>query len=144
MFNKGLRSSNTPEWTTPAAIFRELDYEFHFDLDPCATDENHKCARYFTKDDDGLLREWTGRVFCNPPYGRRIGEWVKKARVSAETTADLVVCLLPARTDTAWFHDDILGVAEIRFLRGRQHFGDGKGSAPFPSMVVIFRRNSNA
>jgi len=144
VFNEGLRSSATPEWPTPAALFRALDYEFHFDLDPCATHDNHKCSRYFTKDDDGLLREWTGRVFCNPPYGRRIGEWVSKARISAETTADLVVCLLPARTDTAWFHEDILGVAEIRFLRGRQYFGDGKGRAPFPSMVVIFRRDPNA
>jgi len=127
-------SSATPEWATPQELFDELDAEFHFTLDPCATKKNAKCKHFFTKEEDGLSHEWRyDNVFMNPPYGRTIGEWVKKAA----TGGGLVVCLLPARTDTRWFHDYIYGKAEIRFLKGRVHFGNG-GPAPFPSMIVIF------
>ena len=133
--NKGLFTSITDQWATPQWFFDELNEEFHFDLDPCADETNHKCERYFTREENGLAQEWTGRVFCNPPYGREIGKWVKKAAESGT----LVVMLLPARTDTKWFHDYIYGKAEIRFIKGRLKFGDSKNSAPFPSMVVIFR-----
>ena len=133
--NKGLFTSNTDQWATPQWFFDELDREFHFDLDPCADETNHKCDRYFSREENGLTQEWTGRVFCNPPYGREIGKWVKKA-AEAKT---LVVMLLPARTDTKWFHDYIYEKAEIRFLKGRLKFGGSSNSAPFPSMVVIFR-----
>lgn len=128
-------SSKTDMWATPQDFFDQLDAEFHFDLDVCALDSNAKCDRYFTPEMDGLQQEWTGTVWCNPPYGRQVGRWVKKAAESQTT----VVMLLHARTDTAWFHDYIYGKAEIRFVRGRLKFGDGTGRAPFPSMVVVFR-----
>ena len=131
-------SSKTDEWETPQEFFNVLDQEFHFTLDPCADDYNHKCERYFTKAADGLKQPWNGVVFCNPPYGKVIGKWVKKAYISAQGGA-LVVMLIPARTDTKYFHDYIYHKAEIRFLKGRLKFGNNQNSAPFPSMIVIFR-----
>lgn len=126
-------SSKTPEWSTPQSVFDELDREFNFTLDPCATKENAKCAKFYTLEDDGLSRDWSGEVvFMNPPYGREIGKWVKKL---SETGG---VALLPARTDTRYFHDYIYKKAEIRFIKGRLKFGGSKNSAPFPSMIVIF------
>ena len=130
-----LFSSKSENWETPLQFFQELDAEFHFDLDVCALPENAKCTRYYTPEDDGLSQPWNGTCWCNPPYGRRISAWVKKAAES-ETT---VVMLLPARTDTKWFHEYIYGKAEVRFIKGRLKFGGSKNSAPFPSMVVIFR-----
>lgn len=129
-------SSATDMWETPITFFKELDQEFHFTLDVCAISENAKCSEFFSPEQNGLAQEWTGVCWCNPPYGRQIGHWVKKA---AEATCT-VVMLLPARTDTAWFHEYIYGSAEIRFIRGRLKFGNSKNSAPFPSMVVIFKR----
>jgi len=127
-------SSKTHEWATPQAFFDELNTEFNFTLDPCATIWNTKCKKFYTKKEDGLSKSWLGeRVFMNPPYGREIGKWVKK--ISEEGG----VALLPARTDTSWFHNYILGKAEVRFLRGRLKFGGHRNSAPFPSMVVIFK-----
>jgi len=140
MINKGLFTSNTPEWATPQAFFDALNSEFHFTLDPCATDENHKCTRYFTEKDNGIIQSWDNEiVFCNPPYGRVLKDWVKKA---SDTVGGVVVMLIPSRTDTRYFHEYIYQKenVEIRFLKGRLKFGDGKGSAPFPSMVVIFRQ----
>ena len=119
-------------------LFEDLDREFGFNLDPCATAENAKCERHFTRGDDGLTQEWTGRVFMNPPYGREIGNWMQKALEAAESTAELVVCLVPARTDTRWWHDFAVQ-GEVRFLRGRLRFGDAQTGAPFPSAVVVFR-----
>jgi phage N-6-adenine-methyltransferase len=131
-------ASATSEWSTPPDLFETLDKEFHFDLDPCSTHENTKCTRHYTAEDNGLLGSWFGNVFMNPPYGREIGLWVQKAFVSAAAGAT-VVCLLPANTDTSWFHDYCLR-GEIRFLRGRLGFGGTrKGGAPFASMIVIFR-----
>jgi len=138
MMNKGLFTSKTDEWETPQELFDELNEEFNFTLDPCATKENAKCDKFYTKKENGLIQDWSGeRVFMNPPYGRVIGKWVKKA---SESKAEIVVCLLPARTDTKWFHDYIYHKAEIRFLKGRIKFGGGKNSAPFPSMIVIIKR----
>lgn len=137
MLNKGMFTSNTDMWETPQALFDELDKEFHFTLDVCAVPENAKCERYFTPAQNVLKQDWNtgGTIYMNPPYGREIGLWVRKAAESNVTA----VCLLPARTDTAWFHDYIYGKAEIRFIRGRLKFGNSKNSAPFPSMIVIFR-----
>ena len=139
----GMYSSETPEWGTPQDLFDKLNDEFHFDLDIAASDSNHKCERYYTKETDGLAHrdEWSGRVWCNPPYGRVIGDWVK-ACAEYSKKFNLAVMLLPARTDTKWFHDYIYSNpdAEIRFLKGRLHFNDSKNSAPFPSMVVVFRK----
>lgn len=139
MINAGLFSSKSNEWATPRSLFEELDREFHFDLDPCATPENAKCKRFYTIEDDGLTQNWGGcRVFCNPPYGREIGKWVKKCFEESQR-GTLCVMLIPARTDTAYFHDYIYHKAkEIRFLRGRLHFNEAKQGAPFPSMIVIF------
>ena len=135
MNNKLMFSSATDEWSTPQDVFDKLNGEFSFTLDPCANDTNHKCKKYFTKTENGLLQNWDDEiVFCNPPYGREIGKWVKKAAESKAT----VVMLLPARTDTRWFHDYIYEKAEIRFIKGRLKFGEAQNSAPFPSMVVIF------
>ena len=131
-------SSKTDLWETPWDFFDELYREFGFDLDVCALPENAKCIRYFTPMDDGLKQDWTGVCWCNPPYGREIGKWVEKAYTSAKKGAT-VVMLLPARTDTRWFHNWIYGVAEIRFLKGRLKFVGAKENAPFPNMIVIFR-----
>lgn len=140
MVSRALYSSDRMDWETPQDLFDELDSEFHFTLDPCADDNNHKCAIYFTKDDDGLSKDWgTHRVFCNPPYGREIGEWVKKC----SEHNGIAVMLIPARTDTKWFHQYIynkFGVS-VRFLKGRLKFGGSSNSAPFPSMIVLFWGN---
>ena len=140
MLNEGLFSSKTDNWTTPQNFYEELNNEFHFTLDPAADDKNHKCKIYFTEKDNGLLQNWGGNiVFCNPPYGKVIGEWVKKAHEEAQKPNTTVVMLLPARTDTKYFHEYIYKRHEIRFIRGRLKFGDSKNAAPFPSMVVIMR-----
>lgn len=130
-------SSKTEEWETPQGVFNELDFEFELEIDVCATKENAKLPKFWTKKDDGLAQDWTGkRCWMNPPYGRAIGKWVKKAAESKT----LVVALLPARTDTKYFHEYIYKKpnVEIRFIKGRLKFGDSKNSAPFPSMIVIF------
>ncbi len=137
--HQSLYSSESCEWPTPQTFFDMLDSEFRFTLDPCATSHNAKCENYFTRKDDGLNQDWgTHRVFCNPPYGREIGAWAKKCHESAQAGA-LVVLLVHARTDTRWFHDWVYGKAELRFVKGRLKFGDGTQSAPFPSLVAIFR-----
>lgn len=129
-------SSKSNEWATPQDFFDQLNQEFHFTLDPCATKENAKCAKFYTQEDNGLAQSWDNEiVFCNPPYGREIKKWVKKA---SEATGGVVVLLIPARTDTTYFHDYIYNKSEIRFIRGRLKFGEHTSSAPFPSMVVIF------
>lgn len=139
MINSSLFSSCSDDWSTPDDFFAVLDAEFHFNLDPCASKVNAKCSKFFTKDDDGLSQDWKGySVFCNPPYGRELPKWVKKCFVESRDSSTLVVMLIPARTDTSYFHDYIYHVArEIRFLRGRLHF-NGLSAAPFPSMVVVF------
>jgi site-specific DNA-methyltransferase (adenine-specific) len=134
---KAMLSSSSCEWTTPEHIFRQLDDEFHFTLDPCSTHENAKCAKHYTQEDDGLAQDWTGEtVFCNPPYGREMPKWIEKCAVEDATC----VMLIPARTDTKAFHQWILGRAEIRFVKGRLRFGGARHNAPFASMIVIFRR----
>lgn len=136
----GLFSSNSDDWHTPQELFDELDSEFHFNLDPCADDNNHKCDKYFTKEQDGLSQSWGGyNVFCNPPYGREIGKWVKKSYEESQKPNTQVVMLIPSRTDTKWFHDYIYGKSEIRFIKGRLRFSNSKGNAPFPSMIVIMK-----
>jgi len=132
-------SSKSNEWATPQNLFDELNDEFKFTLDPCATDENAKCSKYFTIEDDGLSKDWSKDVvFMNPPYGREIKKWIKKAYEESLNGAT-VVCLIPARTDTTYWHDFIFNKAnDIRFLRGRLKFGNSKNSAPFPSAIVVY------
>lgn len=138
--NKVLHSSKSNEWETPQDLFNRLDNEFHFTLDPCCTHENAKCETHFTIAGNGLEQLWAPDVvFMNPPYGRQIKHWIEKAFTESQAGA-LVVCLVPARTDTAWWHDYVIGKdAEIRFLRGRLKFSNAKNNAPFPSAIVIFR-----
>ena len=133
-------SSKSNEWTTPQHLFDELNQEFNFTLDPCATEENAKCSKHFTIEDDGLSKYWSNDVvFMNPPYGREIKKWIKKAYEESLNGAT-VVCLIPARTDTMYWHDFIFDKADdIRFLKGRLKFGNGKNSAPFPSAIVVYK-----
>ena len=151
--NRELMFSNVNNaWCTPQPFFDELNAEFHFTLDPCATSKSAKCATYYTAEDDGLSQDWGGyTVFCNPPYGRQISKWVKKCHDEGSKSNTTVVLLIPSRTDTRYFHDYILGQAEIRFIKGRLTFWDMDGEkylsgdfksmtpAPFPSMLAIFR-----
>lgn len=143
MKNETMFSSATDEWATPKDFFDILNAEFSFTLDPCASDTNHKCEKYFTKEQNGLVRDWGKEVvFCNPPYGREIGKWIGKAIDSARCGAT-VVMLIHARIDTKWFHEMVCpNVEEIRFVKGRLKFGGSKNSAPFPSMVAVFTPES--
>lgn len=136
MNTEAMFSSKTCEWETPIEFFKELDARYHFTLDVCATRENAKCEAFFTREDDGLAQKWHGVCWMNPPYGREIGKWVRKAYETALQGAT-VVCLLPARTDTAWWHDYCMH-GDITFIRGRLKFGGCANPAPFPSAVVLF------
>lgn len=128
----------TIEWATPKVTYLALHREFGFTLDPCSTHDNAKCERHFTLNEDGLSKDWGSEtVFMNPPYGRKIILWMQKAYESSLKGAT-VICLVPARTDTAWWHDFAMK-GEIRFLRGRLKFNEGKNNAPFPSAVIVFR-----
>lgn len=139
MINNALFSSKSDEWSTPQDVFDQLNCEFQFDLDPCATENNHKTDYYFTVEQNGLVQDWSGhKVFCNPPYSA-IDKWVEKAFRESRHDYTTVVLLIPARTDTRYFHNFIYNRSEIRFIKGRIKFGHSKNSAPFPSMVVIFR-----
>lgn len=137
--HKSLFSSGKNDWETPQDLFDELDAEFHFTLDPCATPETAKCIKYYTEAEDGLRQDWSGEVvFCNPPYSdRQQTEWVRKCWEHWRSGGTAAM-LIPARTDTKRFHDYIWNQAEIRFIKGRLHFGNSQNSAPFPSMIVIF------
>jgi phage N-6-adenine-methyltransferase len=136
-------SSRTYLWETPQWFFDVLNREFNFDLDVCAIPANAKCARFYTPEVDGLRQAWRGVCWMNPPYGREIGLWMRKAYESSLEGAT-VVCLVPARTDTAWWHEFAVKASEIRFLRGRLKFGGSQNSAPFPSAVVIFGPSGRA
>lgn len=131
-------TSKSAEWSTPQDFFDNLHDEFDFTIDAAASETNTKLPRFFTAKDDALSRSWLGeRVWLNPPYGRGSGLWIEKA---AKSDADLVVMLIPARTDTRAWHEHIFGKAEIRFVPGRLRFGDAKWAAPFPCAVVIWDR----
>ncbi len=138
------------DWCTPQDFFDKLDREFHFMLDAAATDKTAKCTLYFTPETDGLSQSWDcgGAVFCNPPYGREIPKWIAKAYHESTVIQSPIVLLIPARTDTRYFHDYIYGKSEIRFIKGRLKFTDEKGNtssaAPFPSMVVVYNRLDGA
>lgn len=135
-----MNTAATAEWETPAPFFAELDREFAFTLDAAATADNAKCGRFLTARDDALLTPWgDARVWLNPPYGMgNLARWVKRAHEMAIAGA-VVVCLLPARTDAAWFHDIAQPFGQLRFVRGRLKFGGSPHNAPFPSLVVVFR-----
>jgi len=150
MNNEVMFSSGKDDWETPYKLFDELDKEFGFTLDPCATHINYKCGFYFTKENDGLKESWEGEtVFCNPPYSRKTKDnpgqeaWIKKSyEESQKNSRTTIVMLLPARTDTIAFHKYIYGKSEIRFIKGRLKFVGAKATAPFPSMIVIYKKVS--
>ena len=132
-------SSKTDLWYTPQDFFKKYDDVYKFETDVCATDDNAKCAKYYTEEMDGLSQEWRGVCWMNPPYGRTIGKWMKKAYESS-LSGTTVVCLVPARTDTNWWHDYAMK-GDIEFIKGRLKFGGSKNSAPFPSAVVVFKQD---
>jgi phage N-6-adenine-methyltransferase len=134
MNTKTMFSSATGEWSTPPGLVTAVNSVVPLDLDVCATPENAKCARYYTEQDDGLIKEWRGTCWMNPPYGREIAHWMRKAWFTGHHT--LVVCLVPARTDTRWWHEYVIG-EPILYFRGRLRFGNGKSPAPFPSALVL-------
>lgn len=138
MVDRALYSSASEEYGTPQWLFDALNAEFGFTLDPCCTHDNAKCAKHYTKTENGLLQNWADEVvFMNPPYGRVIADWMRKAYESAKHGAT-VVCLVPARTDTRWWHDYAMK-GSIRLIRKRLRFDNGIHSAPFPSAIVILR-----
>ncbi len=138
MLNRSLLSSKRMDWATPQDLFQKLDSEFNFTLDVCATKDNAKCTRYITPKQNALAVSWgTNTCFMNPPYGREIGKWMEKAHQESQLGA-MVVCLVPARTDTGWWHRHSM-CGEIRFLKGRIKFVGAKHCAPFPSAIIIFR-----
>lgn len=141
MMRETLFSSNSMEWETPIEFFKELDKEFHFTLDPCCTSATAKCSKYYTRSENGLAQDWKGEtVFVNPPYGRNLIQWVQKCYIESHKPGTTVVMLIPARTDTRYFHEYIYGKAkEIRFLRGRLKFSGAENGAPFPSMLVVYK-----
>ena len=136
--NRKLFQSDCDTWETPPEIFKRCDKEFRFDLDVCAVPSNAKCKRYYTPEQDGLRLPWYGVCWMNPPYGRHIHRWMRKAYEESQRGA-VVVCLVPARTDTAWWHDWAMK-GEIRFLRKRVKFVGAKSCAPFPSAIVVFQK----
>jgi|TARA_Y100001951_G_C11129737_1_gene177547 phage N-6-adenine-methyltransferase len=134
-------SSKTNHWSTPNELFNTLNKEFEFTLDPCATKENAKCKKYYTKKENGLIQDWSNEiVFMNPPYGREIKHWIQKAYEESLKGA-IVVCLVPARTDTIYWHNYCLK-GKVRFIKGRLKFGNSKNSAPFPSAIVVFTQKN--
>ena len=138
--NQGLLSSATARWATPQNFYDQQNTLWGpFDVDVCADASNTKCPLFFDEAVDGLRQQWKGRCWMNPPYGRHIGKWMKKAYESGVGDT-VVVCLVPSRTDTRWWHDYAMK-GEITFIKGRLKFGDAKNSAPFPSAVVVFKRN---
>ena len=138
--NRVLFASGHGGWETPRELYDEIDREFGFTLDTAASDDNALAPAHYTEADNALVLPWHGRAWCNPPYGRRVGQWVEKAyrEVHEHRHALVVVMLLPARTDTRWFQDWAMRAQELRFIRGRLRFGGAKQGAPFPSVLVVF------
>lgn len=154
MINEGMFSSKSSRWETPEDFFDKLNNEFNFDVDVCATKQSTKCEKFFNESIDGLSESWSGTCYMNPPYGREINKWIKKAYEESRKDNCVVIALIPSRTDTRWWHDYVMKANEIRFVIGRLKFinrsfpsfrEDGnfkKSPAPFPSAVIIWKNNS--
>ena len=134
-------SSNDMTWETPQDLFNKLNEEFKFTLDVCALPETAKCKEYYTPEIDGLKQDWNGVCWMNPPYGREIGMWLEKAYIESNN-GSTVVCLIPARTDTKYWHNFCMLASEIRLIKGRLKFGDSVNSAPFPSAIIVFNKDN--
>jgi site-specific DNA-methyltransferase (adenine-specific) len=135
-------SSERMDWETPNELFDKLNGEFGFTLDVCASDDNHKCDKYFTIETDGLSQKWDGVCWMNPPYGKHLKNWIKKA-YEESLGGTTVVCLIPSRTDTKYWHEYVMNASEIRFIVGRVKFVGAKSCAPFPSAIVVFNGKSD-
>lgn len=145
IFDNNRFQSATVEWETPQSFFDKLDEEFQFTLDVCATHENKKVTNFFDKDNDGLSQSWAGHVcWMNPPYGREMPKWLEKASKEARENGATCVCLIPARTNTNWWHTLCLKSAEVRFLLGRTKFVGAKHGFPFPLAIVVFKPNNSS
>jgi site-specific DNA-methyltransferase (adenine-specific) len=142
MLNDSLFMSNKDDWETPKDLYAVLNTEFNFSLDPCCSKETAKCSSYYTIEDDGLSKDWKGTVFMNPPYGRGIINWIKKAKEESDK-GSTVVCLIPARTDTKWWHTYCMKSAEIRLLTKRLTFEGANNKATFPAAIIVFRQGEN-
>ncbi len=137
-------SSKDMTWETPIELFNKLNDEFNFTLDVCALKETAKCDKFFTPEIDGLKQDWSNNVcWMNPPYGRQIQLWLEKAYNESLKDSTTVVCLIPSRTDTKYWHNYCMNASEIRFIKGRLKFGNSKNSAPFPSAIIIFNGNND-
>lgn len=134
-------SSNNMCWATPIELFNKLNKEFNFDIDVCASENNAKCNKYFTEHDNGLQQRWSGTCWMNPPYGKEINKWIEKAYIESQN-GNTIVCLIPARTDTKYWHEYCMKSKEIRFIKGRIKFVGAKSCAPFPSAIVIFQKTT--
>jgi phage N-6-adenine-methyltransferase len=139
ILNSSLYASESSDWETPRWLFEKLDQEFHFTLDVCASRGNAKCSRYFPPEKDGLVQRWSGVCWMNPPYGRQVGKWVQKAWEEGQRGC-VVVCLLPVRSDTRWWHQWVMKSSEIRLLSKRLTFEGAGNKAPFPVAIVVFRK----
>lgn len=138
MHNTVHASSKKMDWETPKALFDKLNDEFQFTLDVCATKENAKCPKFFTPEDDGLKKDWRGTCWMNPPYGKEIGKWIERAYYQSQQWGSVIVCLIPSRTDTRYWHDYVMKSKEIRFIKSRVKFVGATENAPFPSAIVVF------
>lgn len=134
-----LFSSKTDDHSTPQDFFNKLNEEYQFELDVCASESNAKCSKFFTKEQDALKQDWTGTCWMNPPYGRDIILWMEKAYKEHKKNKNTIVCLVPVRTDTNWWHSYVEGKAKVKFIKGRLKFGNSANSAPFPSALVIYK-----
>ena len=132
-------SSEKHTWETPKDLFEKLDNIFNFTLDCCAEGSTAKCTAYYTKEDDALLQDWKGVVWCNPPYGRAIGKWIEKAH-NEHLKGKTTVLLIPSRTDTKWFHDFCWAgkATRLEFIKGRIKFGGAENGAPYPSVLIFW------
>lgn len=139
-FTEDRFSAKSVEYETPQAFFDALDVEFHFTLDVAASIENAKCLVFYTRDQDGLSQSWTGTCWCNPPYGRDLPRWIRKAVESARAGTTTVM-LIPARTNTNWWHDLVMVHGVVRFVRGRLRFNGGRHGLPFPLAVVVIQKS---
>lgn len=138
---KACFSSKSEDWETPQILFDELNKIWHFTLDVCASKENTKCKKYFTMNENGLLKCWKGNIcWMNPPYGREISKWIRKAYYEWSENNVIIIALLPVRTCTKWFHEYIYKKAHIEFIKGRLKFSNAKENAPFPSMIIEWSR----
>ncbi|MGG0308282.1 DNA N-6-adenine-methyltransferase [Priestia megaterium] len=141
-FNQSLFMSEKEDWGTPQDLFNKLHTYFNFTLDPCSSHTNHKCEKYFTIEEDGLSQSWEGEtVFMNPPYGKQLKDWMKKAYEESKK-GTTIVCLVPSRTDTQWFHNYAYGKGEVVFFNRRLEFEGSNNKAPFPACLVIFNPKS--